>query len=164
MRSWANYRRVDATVPRLSGIPYAQIQMRNPTLHADGALAVSMACNHKRPRALVRPLAIGLIGLALAVVLWGMGYKLSLYRAHPSPAVRAGVAKLWVGPRSAAYIKSAPRKAAPPSAPEFQLQTTRGPDFSYSNCAKLDSAATFAHDAGFRLLLGTLRSPPPRYL
>ena len=164
MRLWANYRRAGAAVPPLSGISYAQIQMQNPSLHADGAPAVSMACNNKRPRPIVRPLAIGLIGLALAVVLWGIGYKLSLYRAHPSPCVREGVAKLWVGPRNSACIKSAPRKVAAPSAPEFQLQTTHGLNFSYSDCAKLDSAPTFAHSASFRLLLSTLRSPPPRYL
>lgn len=48
----------------------------------------------------LRPSAAGLIGLALAVFLWGLGYKLSLYHQHKSPASQTSVAKLWTGPRS----------------------------------------------------------------
>jgi hypothetical protein len=53
-------------------------------------------------RCMPRPLALSLAGLGLAVVLWGLGYKLSLYRPHPTPSTRAGVAKLWAGPRKTA--------------------------------------------------------------
>lgn len=40
-----------------------------------------------------KPLALGLIGLAIAVALWGFGYKLSRY--NPSLSSRASFAKLW---------------------------------------------------------------------
>lgn len=50
-------------------------------------------------KALLRPFSLGLIGLALAVFLWGLAYKLSLYHPHRSHATGANVAKMWVGPR-----------------------------------------------------------------
>lgn len=36
-----------------------------------------------------------LIGLALAIALWGFGYKLSRYRPHLDPVTRLSYAKLW---------------------------------------------------------------------
>jgi len=50
-------------------------------------------------KAILRPFSLGLIGLALAVFLWGLAYKLSLYHPHRSLAAGTNVAKLWVGPR-----------------------------------------------------------------
>lgn len=130
-------------------------------LDADGALPVSATCNNQRRAAIVRPLAIGLVALAFAVVLWGIGYRLSQYRPHPGPSTRVCVAKLWVGPRKAACVKSAQTKATRPPAPKFLLLTTS--NFYYSSFARLHSSATPVRGANFRLLLGTLRSPPARY-
>jgi hypothetical protein len=53
-------------------------------------------CLHSAWRSIRRPCTIG---LATAVVLWGLGYKLSLYQQHPTRLVRASVAKLSIGPR-----------------------------------------------------------------
>ena len=137
---------------------FYQVHMKHPGLRADGALAVSVTCNDRKRAAIVRPLAIGLIGLALAVVLWGIGYRLSQYRRHPGPSTRVSVAKLWVGPRKAACVKSAQTKATRPPATKFLLLTS--PNFYYSSCSRLHSSATSVCGAKFRLLLGTLRSPP----
>ena len=63
-------------------------------MHIGLCFCLTICCNNKPRWANVRPLAIGLVGLALAVVLWGLGYKLSLYRPHPGPSVRMSVAKL----------------------------------------------------------------------
>jgi hypothetical protein len=41
------------------------------------------------------PCALGLLALAIAIALWGFGYKLSRYDPHPSAASRASIAKLW---------------------------------------------------------------------
>jgi hypothetical protein len=41
---------------------------------------------------------IQILGLAAAICLWGIGYKLSLYHHHPHPAT-VSAAKLWVDPR-----------------------------------------------------------------
>jgi hypothetical protein len=53
---------------------------------------------------LFSPLAVGLIGLAIAVALWGFGYKLSLYHRHEAPSSRIPVAKLWTEQRSASAV------------------------------------------------------------
>jgi hypothetical protein len=42
----------------------------------------------------LRPLSFGLIGLAIALILWGLAYRLSLYRAHQSHNAKVSVAKL----------------------------------------------------------------------
>ncbi len=42
-----------------------------------------------------RPWTLGLIGLAIAVALWGFGYKLSRYSLHSDFSSRASFAKLW---------------------------------------------------------------------
>jgi hypothetical protein len=55
-----------------------------------------------------RPYAIGFIGLAIAVFLWGFGYKLSLYHPHPTPTSQASVAKMWVKSRN--DLAAGPRK------------------------------------------------------
>jgi hypothetical protein len=49
-------------------------------------------------RYIIRPLNLGLIGLAVAVALWGFAYKLSLYRPHQNHPASMSVAKLWLGP------------------------------------------------------------------
>ncbi|MFZ0304357.1 MAG: hypothetical protein WAL75_16825 [Terracidiphilus sp.] len=43
-----------------------------------------------------------LIGLAIAVALWGYGYKLSLYHRHPGTSSVNQVAKLWTKERGGA--------------------------------------------------------------
>jgi hypothetical protein len=45
------------------------------------------------------PFTFSLIGLAVAVALWGYGYKLSLYHRHPGNASVNQVAKLWIKER-----------------------------------------------------------------
>lgn len=47
-----------------------------------------------------RLLTAGLWLVVAAVVLWGLQYRLSLYRPHRNPAARASAVKLWVEPRS----------------------------------------------------------------
>ncbi len=48
-----------------------------------------------------RPCALGLVGLAIAVTLWGFSFKLSQYHHHTAPSSRIPVAKLWIEPRNA---------------------------------------------------------------
>lgn len=48
-------------------------------------------------RGISNPLAVGLLGLALAVTLWSYGYKLSLYGSVCGDSTpRVPVAKLWI--------------------------------------------------------------------
>ena len=57
------------------------------------------------------PFAFGLIGLAIAVALWGFGYKLSLYRRHTTPSSQIPVAKLWIESRNASVVATSRLKA-----------------------------------------------------
>jgi hypothetical protein len=60
-------------------------------------------------RGLMRPLSLGLIGLAIAVAIWGFAYKLSLYQPHPSHSAKASVAKLWLGPEGNSLTAKSPK-------------------------------------------------------
>jgi hypothetical protein len=52
-------------------------------------------------RQVFRPHAFWIVGLAVAVFLWGYGYKLSLYQCHSGSSSQTTVAKLWIEPRTA---------------------------------------------------------------
>ena len=117
-----------------------------------------------------RLLAIGLIGLSLAVVLWGTGYKVSLYHPHPSPSVRVGVAKLWIGPQQRvcvqqhACVRSAHAKGTKLLAAQTHFLCVQNRTSSYKAGVILETSVVSALSVRFRLLLSTLRSPPAHYL
>jgi hypothetical protein len=71
-----------------------------------------------------RPLTLGLLGLALAVVLWGLEYKVSLYHPHPNRSARINIAKLWVGPRTAAFAKNNCVRTSATHSPALHLLNT----------------------------------------
>lgn len=52
-------------------------------------------------RQLFRPCALGLIGLAISVALWSVGYKLSLYNQHAASSSQIPVVKIWLETRHA---------------------------------------------------------------
>jgi hypothetical protein len=118
--------------------------------------------HNRRPTS--RLLASGLIGLALAVVLWGTGYKLSLYRPHPSPSVRVGVAKLWVAPQPRACVKSVQTKVTTRLPPDQHLFGSQNGTSHHNSGITLEFLAASALSVRYRLLLSTLRSPPTFYL
>jgi hypothetical protein len=134
--------------------------MTRSALACDGQRASPTGFRAGR-RVTSRLLAIGLIGLSLAVVLWGTGYKLSLYRPHPSPSLRVG---LWVGPERGARVRSAHTKTTAPLTPVFQLLVVSKPASPDHAEATLDPSVAAALHLRFRLLLSTLRSPPARSL
>jgi hypothetical protein len=161
MRQSANCRRVGGSTQSLSGIPLAQIPIAYLGLHPDGLLAILVTRTGRRH--IFRPLGIRLIVLALAIVLWGIGYRLSQYRPHPDPSARASVTKLWVGPRKAVCFSSPTKKFALPS-PYSQLaeaQIDTSP--SGLDAILVISAASVSH-VRVHLLLRTLRSPPTLFL
>jgi hypothetical protein len=57
------------------------------------------------------PCTLGIIGLAIAVVLWGYGYKLSLYHRDAASSARIPVAKLWIESRGASVAEATSLKA-----------------------------------------------------
>lgn len=75
---------------------------------------------HVRPgprRTASRPLALGLIGLALAVTLWGFGYKLSRYNPPSDVTSRALFAKLWDKHQDVAQASNAVHPSPQPHVP-----------------------------------------------
>ena len=112
-------------------------------------------------RRLLHPYSLGLVGLAFAIVLWGTGYKLSLYCPHPDSLSRVPVAKLWTEPRTPSLAAISGRLAKPPlsSGPQICLATYRlRPSLNRSTgfriCRRYRGIP--AHD--FRI---PFRSPPP---
>jgi hypothetical protein len=51
-----------------------------------------------------RPYSLGLIGLTIAITLWGFGYRLSSYEFNQASAVRAAAAKPCIDPRNSALV------------------------------------------------------------
>ena len=54
------------------------------------SLIRALACGRELWRQISNPLALGLLGLAVAVVVWGYGYKLSLYSPPSGTSRLAG--------------------------------------------------------------------------
>ncbi len=57
---------------------------------------------------------LGVLALALAVLAWGYGGKLSLFQVHRDSAARMATAKLWVDSRSERVVTLALRRIASP--------------------------------------------------
>lgn len=58
-----------------------------------------------------RPNSLALIGLAVAITLWGYGYRLSTYDLHPSSTAHAAGAKMCLEPRSDSLVAAGRLKA-----------------------------------------------------
>ncbi|MGA7339112.1 MAG: hypothetical protein WBE72_09265 [Terracidiphilus sp.] len=125
-----------------------------------------MGCKAGNPdiawKEILRPYALGLVGLAIAVTLWGFGYKLSLYLVHPAPSVRASVAKFWVEPRNGCLAAVSALKAnshLTAGSPAIPASIQGFPHF--------DGAVAWAlperthRPASFNFLI-PFRSPPPQ--
>jgi hypothetical protein len=101
----------------------ADVESLDPAV--DVAPFATCAGNDKPLRHKMRPLTLSLLGLALAVVFWGLEYKVSLYHPHTNHTARVGVAKLWVGPRKAVFAKSNCIKSSASGALELHLLAGR---------------------------------------
>lgn len=60
----------------------------------------------------MQPKPLRLLGLAVAIALWGFGYRLSTYELHPSSNARGGAAKLCLEPRNASFALAARIKSS----------------------------------------------------
>jgi hypothetical protein len=104
-------------------------------------------------------LTVSLLGLALAVVLWGLEYKLSLYHPHPNNSARVRVAKLWVGPRNAASTQSVSTKSTAQPTPGLHLSAVYRLRISYSSDEVRGPEGELITGT-FRSRQSTPRSPP----
>jgi hypothetical protein len=133
----------------------------DPSLSASPQGNVRFIARHPAWHSLFRPVSILLLGLAFAVFLWGLAYKLSLYHPHHGHSGRTSVAKLWIGP---APGKQRPGSAKvmswPPLHRQPNLFATR-----YSPQSPVHHVAAFVpSDKETHFRLRVLRSPPPRLL
>ena len=119
------------------------------------------AARKNKPRWLkAHPVTLTLLALAVAVVLWGLEYKVSLYHPHPKHSARVSVAKLWLGPRKAVFARSSRIKWHAPPTPELQFLTARYVSASdWHHCACCGEAEPVA-GAGFVSRQATPRAPP----
>lgn len=108
----------------------------------------------------IRPLTLSLLGLALAVFFWGLQYKASLYHAHTQHGAQMGVAKLWVGPRKAVFVKSNFIKSPAPGAHQLHLLAGRRITTSDSDDDVLSWEAEQLPGGGRCSLQRSPRSPP----
>lgn len=110
-------------------------------------------------RSRFRPCVPGIGALAVAVALWGFGYKLSLYHRHEPPSSRAAFAKLWIEPRNACVdpprVKSRLHPASDSQAFSTSLPLLRSPGRGLTPVlSERTRNVTYFHD------LIPLRSPP----
>jgi hypothetical protein len=112
-------------------------------------------------RQICRPCTLRIVGLAIAVFLWGFGYKLSLYHIHANPTSRVTVAKLWVKPGTASMVAAARFKAKShldPGSQALSIFIQRLPRFRNAlACIPYACSRVAAH---FDFLI-PFRSPPP---
>lgn len=161
MRLRAIFRQINILKAPISSTQRSETKVRDFHLSTDSVPFTTTEHNLSRWGLLLRPFTLGLLCLSLSVVLWGLGYKLSLYHPHRSATTRTGVAKLWVGPREALSIVCVCAESTGHSGLDdlhspFALSTS----FFPFKDAPLNSSGKSAPDTRFRLLLGTLRSPP----
>lgn len=150
--------------PSASGIPvcnalHCDSTRRDRFLLADLLPFPASAYEISWWRSLLRPLTLALLCLAVSVVIWGLGYKLSLYHPHPNAPARTSVAKLWVGPRSGLSNATVRAKSTAYISLDLHGPLPRYIPFLIFNDAAPDASAK-STNTRFRLLLGTLRSPP----
>jgi hypothetical protein len=118
-------------------------------------------CVYPTWKQILRPCALGIIGLAIAVVLWGVGYKLSLYHRHAAPSSSVPVAKLWIGSRNASVTAASRFKAKShlvPGSQAFSVPIQRLPHLSRAVACNLPVCTRGV--AHFDFLI-PFRSPPP---
>jgi hypothetical protein len=99
--------------------------------------------------------------LAIAVVLWGLAYKLSLYQVSPNHGGRTNVAKLWTGTQEDLFrIKNPRRNGWPTVQPLIRAFASGSP--SHTDIQSLLSLVRVGNRSHSRL--GMLRSPPAQFL
>jgi hypothetical protein len=111
-------------------------------------------------RSVFRAASILPVILAIAVVLWGLAYKLSLYHVPPNHSGRTNVAKLWTGTQEDPFrIKSPRRNGWPTDRPLIRAFATDSP--SHSDVQTLLSLVRVGNRSHSRL--DVLRSPPGQF-
>jgi hypothetical protein len=110
----------------------------------------------------LQPRSLALLGLAVAIALWGFGYRLSQYQLHPASNAQAAAAKLCIEPRNPSLTAVSVLKAslhvlavAPAVYPSVQ-------PFHLNDSAPLGSLLESSYRSATFDFLIPFRSPPPQ--
>ena len=107
-----------------------------------------------------RPCALGFIGLAIAVALWGFSYKLSLYCRHTGPSSPISVAKFWIEPRNASAVAASGLKVQSHFLRISQVLSAPIQSFPRLACAVACTLPMCRHTVAYFDFLIPFRSPP----
>jgi hypothetical protein len=110
---------------------------------------------------LFRPFTLGIAALAIAIALWGIGYKLCLHPRHSSSSSQIPVAKLWIESRDDLRATASRLRVAAhfvPSSHAFSVPVQRLPRFSWTAACTLSRCM---RNLVYFDSLFPLRSPPP---
>jgi hypothetical protein len=107
-----------------------------------------------------RPSVLGFAALAIAVALWGAGYKLSLYQHLNDRAKCLPVAKLWIEHRDTVGITVSKLRAAAPILPSLALLPVAKEETRYATRADVFLPALEVRGASTSGSLVPLRAPP----
>lgn len=108
----------------------------------------------------VRPLSLGLAGLVLALILWGLAYRLSLYHPHQNHHARVTVAKLWIGPRETFFALNKQTRSTVQHSPYTQSVPVTGVSLPVFNRAFAITTSAPPSQRQLDSPLGSPRSPP----
>jgi len=114
-------------------------------------------------RCILRPLNLGISGLAVAVFLWGLAYKLSLYHSQQNNGARTMVAKMSVGPRPDLVVSEDKRSSERPTSNPQLVPILTSQAFRRTHTT-VYAAAILPIDNRSRHLLTALRSPPTQLI
>jgi hypothetical protein len=130
---------------------------------AKSSLSMGGHGEHRYPswKQLFRPWAVGFIGLAIVVALWGFGYKLSLYHRHAEPSARVLVAKMWIETRNPSAATASASKAESHLFPGSQALYVSVQERPRLNRAVARSLPVTARSVEYLDSLIPSRSPPP---
>ncbi len=147
---------------------FDELSARNPiTITASAPHKPALGMRAQTPRCyrawrqVSGPCGLGIVGLAIAVVLWGFGYKLSLYHRNTAPSARIPVAKLWIEPRGASVAAASRLKVNSYLAPGPQAFSARIQRLPTLSCAVACIPPLNECCVAFFDLLIPSRAPPP---
>ena len=111
---------------------------------------------------LFRPCAAGFIGLAIAVALWGFGYKLSLYHRPSAPSSQVPVARFWIDPLDRFETAASSLKAKLHLVPDSQALAAFIQRIRYRGFTVARTLPVWRRQVTYFDLLIPLRGPPPQ--
>jgi hypothetical protein len=114
--------------------------------------------------AIFNPCVLAIAGLAIAVALWGYGYKLSLYKQSTEGTKCLSVAKLYVEHRDPVGVTVSKLRTPLPTSPLFLALAEPSPEIQRPMAEEDVQQPLEAHGAATSGALIPFRAPPSSFL